>query len=101
MVIADPHVIPASLLQPGTAADEMLSSVRKMLDLSESAFTALIDTALAYTPDLVLIPGDLTKDGEKASHEWMAEQLARLTSAGIPVLVIPGNHDISNPSAYS
>ena len=101
MVIADPHVIPASLLQPGTAADEMLSSGRKMLDLSEPAFTALIDTALAYTPDLVLIPGDLTKDGEKASHEWMAEQLARLTSAGIPVLVIPGNHDISNPSAYS
>lgn len=101
MVISDPHVIASSLLQPGAAADEMLASGRKMLDLSEPAFRALIDTALLYRPELVLIPGDLTKDGEKVSHELVAAQLARLTEAGIPVLVIPGNHDIANPASYA
>lgn len=101
MVISDPHVIASSLLQPGTAADEMLASGRKMLDLSEPAFKALIDTALMQQPDLVLLPGDLTKDGEKVSHELVATQLARLTEAGIPVLVIPGNHDIANPASYA
>lgn len=101
MVISDPHVIASSLLQPGAAADEMLASGRKMLDLSEPAFKALIDTALLYRPELVLIPGDLTKDGEKVSHELVAAQLKRLTDANIPVLVIPGNHDIANPAAYA
>ncbi|MBQ2541245.1 MAG: metallophosphoesterase [Paludibacteraceae bacterium] len=101
MVIADPHVIASSLLTAGTAQDEMMSSNRKMLDLSEPAFLALIDTALLHHPDLVLLPGDLTKDGEKVSHELVAQQLGRLRTAGIQVLVIPGNHDISNPSSYS
>ena len=69
MVISDPHVIAQTLLQPGTAADEMLASGRKMLDLSEPAWKALMDTALLYQPDLLLIPGDLTKDGEAVSHD--------------------------------
>jgi len=102
MVIADPHVIPSSLLQPGTAADEMLDAGRKMLDLSEPAFMALLDTAIAYQPDLLLIPGDLTKDGEQSSHAWMAAKLALLESQhGIKTLLIPGNHDINNPNSYS
>jgi len=101
MVIADPHVIASSLLQPGQAQEDMLASSRKMLDLSEPAFLALIDTALKYKPDLVLLPGDLTKDGEKASHELVAQQLARLEAESIQVLVMPGNHDIDNPSSYA
>ena len=101
MVISDPHVLASTLLQQGEAADEMLASGRKMLDLSEPAFKALMDTALLYRPELVLIPGDLTKDGEAVSHDTVAAQLARLQAADIPVLVIPGNHDISNPSAYA
>lgn len=101
MVIADPHVIPASMVQPGAAADKMDSSITKMVHLSDTAFGAVIDTALLYRPDLVLIPGDLTKDGERSSHELVAAQLKRLQDAGIKVLVVPGNHDISNPNAYS
>lgn len=102
MVISDPHVIPSSLLQPGTAADEMLDAGRKMLDLSEPAFLALLDTAIAYQPDLLLIPGDLTKDGERSSHTWMSSKLALLEEEhGIKTLLIPGNHDINNPNSYS
>ncbi len=94
MVIADPHVLASSLVEEGAAMDKMMAGQRKMLDLSEVAFTALVDTALLHKPALVLIPGDLTKDSEVASHDVVVEQLSRLQSAGIHTLVIPGNHDI-------
>lgn len=94
MVIADPHVLAGSLVEEGAAMDKMMAGQRKMLDLSEVAFTALVDTALLHKPALVLIPGDLTKDSEVASHDVVVEQLSRLQSAGINTLVIPGNHDI-------
>lgn len=94
MVIADPHVLASSLVEEGASMDKMMAGQRKMLDLSEVAFTALVDTALLHKPALVLIPGDLTKDSEVASHDVVVEQLSRLQSAGINTLVIPGNHDI-------
>ena len=101
MVIADPHVLAQSLIEEGTAFDEMMNEQRKMLHISQTAFTALIDTTLVYKPSLVLIPGDLTKDSELASHEVVVAQLKRLQQAGIPTLVIPGNHDIGgNAYAY-
>ena len=43
--------------------------------------------------------GDLSQNGEKANHEALAEKLERVQAAGIPVLVIPGNHDINHPWA--
>ena len=42
-------------------------------------------------------PGDLTKDGELLSHQKVASLLAPLYDEGIPVVVVPGNHDIENP----
>lgn len=100
MVIADPHVMAESLADDGAAFDAMMAKQRKMLDLSQMAFEALIDTALVRQPSLVLIPGDLTKDGELASHNVVMAQLERLQEAGIKTLVIPGNHDIGG-SAYA
>jgi 3',5'-cyclic AMP phosphodiesterase CpdA len=41
--------------------------------------------------DFLLIPGDLTQNGEKNNHEWLKN---RLESLPFPVYVIPGNHDI-------
>ena len=100
MLIADPHVLASSLVEEGTAFDNMLQQQRKMLDLSEAAFCALVDTALLHKPSLVLIPGDLTKDGEIASHEVVVAQINKLLAAGINVLAIPGNHDIGG-TAYA
>ena len=100
MVIADPHVMAESLADDGAAFDAMMAKQRKMLDLSELAFEALIDTALVRQPSLVLIPGDLTKDGELISHNVVLAQLERLQEAGINALVIPGNHDIGG-TAYA
>ena len=47
-------------------------------------------------PDLVILSGDLTYNGEWESHIEFAEKLEEIEEAGIPVIVIPGNHDINN-----
>ena len=45
--------------------------------------------------DFLLLPGDLTQDGEIINHQWLATRLAKLSC---PVYVIPGNHDV--PSVH-
>lgn len=100
MVVTDPHVFAPSLYDEGEAFTTMMNGQRKMIDLSSEIWEALLDTALSRKPDLLLIPGDLTKDGEIASHDLVREGLLRLKNAGINSLVIPGNHDIGG-KAYS
>lgn len=94
MVIADPHVLPQTLIEADPNFDVYMQTQRKMLDLSEETWYALMDTACLYQPDLVLIPGDLTRDAEPESHSLVAASLQQLNDAGIQTLVIPGNHDI-------
>ena len=52
-------------------------------------------------PDALILSGDLTQNGEKVNHEELAKKLRLLESQGVPVVVIPGNHDINHPSAAS
>ena len=50
--------------------------------------------------DYLFIPGDLTKDGDLASHTALAGILeAWEEDTGVPVLVTNGNHDINNSNA--
>lgn len=55
----------------------------------------------AEYPDILLVTGDLSSEGELASHQGFASQMKRLEDAGIAVFVIPGNHDLYNYSAMS
>ena len=98
-VFSDPHLLAPALLSP----DPLVYALgdRKLLAESAALLDAMVDALLADPVDLVLIPGDLTKDGEHASHQAMAQALNRLEEAGMTVLVTPGNHDIANPNARS
>ncbi len=60
---------------------------------------AFLEEVIRQKPDVLILSGDLTLDGEKRSHEELAEKLYLVENAGIPVLVIPGNHDINNRHA--
>ncbi len=101
MVMSDPHFYDRELGINGAAFEIALANEPKLLLESEAILNQFIDKALAAVPDFVLVPGDLTKDGAKKSHEKFADQLARLEMAGIEVYVVPGNHDIDNPHAAS
>ena len=51
-------------------------------------------------PDMLLAAGDLTFNGEKLSHETVAGLFEEIEAAGVPVLTLPGNHDVNNGMAY-
>lgn len=52
--------------------------------------------------DMLIIPGDLSRNGEYLAHTELAAILEEFEKeAGIPVLVINGNHDINNSKACS
>ena len=94
MLISDPHVMgPGVLVKKGTAWEDAVYYDRKLTEYSAEIFDELIAIALREKPDLFLITGDLTKDGELVSHQYVAEKLQLLKQAGIKPFVIPGNHD--------
>ena len=101
VVIADPHVTAASLVTNPNNSDweTCLNSDRKLLDYSLALFEQAVTEITAAKPELVLIVGDLTKDGEEASHNYLKGKLDALKAAGIQTLVIPGNHDLGTADA--
>ena len=100
-VLTDTHVMaPSLLVSDGTAWQTYLASERKLVDYSQQLFDLMTDRIRNdIRPDLLLITGDLSKDGEVASHEYVIAKLDNLRSAGIPTLVIPGNHDLGTSNA--
>lgn len=99
-VMSDIHYYDTSLGTSGPAFDEVLGSDRKLLQETADLLDLAIDDVLAAGVDFVLIPGDLTKDGEVVNHEAAAAALGRLSDAGVEVYVVPGNHDANNPEAF-
>ena len=104
-VVSDIHVMAPSLLPSGAEETEAWTNYyagqRKMLQQSAGLFTQFIDKMIDEKPDILLITGDLTKDGEQASHNYVKDELLRLKTAllqasepkNIKIYVIPGNHD--------
>ena len=95
VVLSDPHVMaPELLVNEGSAWTTYLNGQRKMVDYSKLLFDDMIGRIKEdMRPELVLITGDLTKDGEQVSHEYVTSKLDELRAIGIKTLVIPGNHD--------
>jgi len=101
-VASDLHYThPSLIVERGKALDDYLNADRKLLLESDAILRQTVQLLLQENPDIVLIPGDLTKDGELASHHGVAALLKPLREKGVKVLVIPGNHDVNNPDAVS
>ena len=100
LVASDIHTMVPSLVETkGDAFNNYEKSDLRMIAQSAEILDALVEQALKLQPAAVLITGDLTKDGELVSHQYVVSKLNQLQAQGIKVLVIPGNHDISNPNA--
>jgi 3',5'-cyclic AMP phosphodiesterase CpdA len=106
-VVSDIHVMAPSLLPSGSESKDAWTTYytgqRKMLDKSAAIFDQFVNTITSTSPkpDLLLITGDLTKDGEQASHDYVKTKLAELESAGIQCYVIPGNHDFGEEGNHT
>lgn len=101
VIISDVHLLSPELITPGSAIDRADAGETKMMAMSDNIMTAITDSIIKMEPTVVLLTGDLTNNGERLSHERMAQHLARMKQQGIQPLVIPGNHDCNNPYARS
>jgi len=103
MVISDIHYFDPSLFaMPLNASfQEYLAADRKLIVESSAILKNVLASVEAEKPSVLLITGDLTKDGEKIDHQALATLFKALSDKGIKVLVIPGNHDVNNPASYS
>ncbi len=100
-VMSDMHVLEQSLHDDGAAFRRCAEGDPKVVEHSQELFEKAVGRIEAEMPDVLLIPGDLTYNGEKASHEYVARKLGMLADKGVKVYVIPGNHDVGNPVARS
>ncbi|WP_420844383.1 metallophosphoesterase [Lacticaseibacillus kribbianus] len=94
-VMSDTHFIAPSLHDGKKAFTEIKQSAAgKDLNYQPVALRAFVHAALKSKPTAVIITGDVTFNGELISAKSLVRRFAPLSKAGIPLLVIPGNHDI-------
>ena len=102
MVVSDLHYLDPSLFPD---RDLFVRALRggdgKITQYGKELLSALYQEILAEQPDALIVTGDLTFNGEKKSHTALAEWFGTVEAAGVPVWVIPGNHDINTPSPLS
>ncbi len=79
----------------------LLQGDGKTTHYSYAMIQAFKDLAIKEKPDAVIVSGDLTFNGERLSHEDLSATLLEIQNAGVPVVVIPGNHDVDYPFAYA
>ena len=91
VVATDMHYFAEKLA--GNRCDSFFGMARggdgRVLEYGWEVMDAFLDDMKEEDPDLLILSGDLTLDGEKASHEELAELLEGLSEAGIEVAVIP------------
>ena len=102
-VLSDVHLMaPQLLVKNGPAFERYLDGDRKLLKESPEILDSITTRVLRENPQVVFICGDLTKDGELASHKLLRQRyIAQMLKKGIKVFVIPGNHDVNNPHAVT
>lgn len=104
-VVTDIHYYPDSLKgDRGAEWQTFVKNKHKMYDegnsLIENALDGVMRNAAEGGATYLLVPGDLTKDGELEGHKALAEKFRAFEEeTGIPVFVVPGNHDVNNTNA--
>lgn len=99
-VATDLHYLAPALTDHGPCFERSITlGDGKVMAYSEELVEAFVTQVIDRHPDALILSGDLSFNGERASHEALAGKLARVEAAGIPVLVIPGNHDLNSRNA--
>ena len=100
--LSDTHYLSPTLIKDTEDFTTHLNSDRKMFAESDAFVNALLDTIKKDDPDVLLISGDLTKDGEKEGHEALAAILEKFEEeTDTEVYITPGNHDLNNSNAMN
>lgn len=94
-VVTDLHYLAPDLFDDGKAFQRILATAAgKDLPHVPALLQALVWEVQQEQPDLLLVSGDLTFNGEYQSAEELAGYFGQMEASGTQVAVIPGNHDI-------
>ena len=100
IIATDMHYLARELTDMGSGFVDMVEhGDGKVTNYIWQIMDAFTEEVIQEKPDLLLLTGDLSLDGELRSHMEFAGYLEKIEGEGIPVAVIPGNHDINNAGA--
>ena len=99
-ITTDIHYLSKDLTDNGEAFNKfVLTGAGKQLGYIDEILSAFTYEVKNKKPDVLIISGDLTNNGEEKSHVDIANKLKDIEKYGTATYVIPGNHDIQNPWA--
>ena len=77
-VMSDLHYLSPDMIADTADFEHALNSDRKLLKESSAILYEKFEQVRADKPDILLVSGDLTKDGEQECHAALAKQLQQL-----------------------
>lgn len=97
LVATDIHYLSPALNDHGACFEKtILNGDGKALAYIDELTDAFVEQVIREKPAALILSGDLTLNGEKQSHLDLAQKLRSITDCGIPVLALPGNHDLNS-----
>ncbi len=98
-LVTDTHYFENELGVEGKAFDEYMSREQYFMKESSAIIKSTFESiAEDKETDIVIIPGDLTKNGELESHKSFIKELYRLKESGKKIYVITAGHDYGDDS---
>ncbi len=98
-LLTDTHYFEPSLGAEGKAFENYMSKEQYFMKESSAIIKSVFSRiAEDKETDIVIIPGDLTKNGEKESHKSFIKELYKLKESGKKIFVITAGHDYNDYS---
>ena len=99
-VATDLHYIAPELTDKGEYFTDLVTDADgKVMLYIDELVRAFAEQIIAEQPDALILSGDLSFNGETASHEALASILSEVEASGVPVYIMPGNHDMNSSMA--
>ncbi len=98
-LLTDTHYFEDSLGAEGKAFETYMAKEQYFMKESSAIIKSVFERiAEDKETDVVIIPGDLTKNGEKESHKSFIKELYKLKESGKKIFVITAGHDYNDLS---
>mgnify|MGYP000070730724 CR=1 FL=1 len=95
-IISDIHLYDTTLGVRSEEFKKYIMQDRKLLKESSFLLDQFLEDIQKESLDFILIPGDITKDGELVNHKLFIEKVSKILDGKTKIFVICGNHDINN-----
>ena len=100
-LLTDTHYFEESLGAEGKAFEDYMQKEQYFMKESSAIVKSVFNRVAEDTEtDIVIIPGDLSKNGELESHKSFIKELYKLRESGKKIFVITAGHDYGNAFAF-